>query len=175
MSGIWGRLCAAALVALASATAAIAGPAELEAFLKLHRCEVERQLAFLFDVSHPQGRYLILSWRAPDESYVQCEFEDDNSSALCEAASRFYLKPPQRIASSDGLLALARRGFALDGSQGNYSQILPLAGEASLPDIADLMLASLYEGYRGFVERGIKLKASDSPSDPNFQRCEPVS
>jgi hypothetical protein len=134
---------------LAFAAPAFGETSDVEVFVMIHRCEVLTVLTMLYETSgHPIDRYLILGWTPLDRDYVQCEFEPDNSAILCEASSEFYYKDGWRV-SAEGKAALARLGFSMDDSKGNYAQSLDLEGRPNLEKTAQLMLTALYVGYHG--------------------------
>jgi hypothetical protein len=173
------KCCSRAPMALAAsfafATPVLAGPSDVEVFVMLHRCEVQTVLTMLYETSgHPIDRYLILGWAPLDRDYVQCEFEPDNSAILCEASSEFYYKDGWRV-SDEGKAALARLGFSMDESKGNYAQSLNLERRSNLEKTAQLMLTALYVGYHGQPDLKLDWQASYVPLNSIASKCAPTS
>jgi hypothetical protein len=143
------------LAALVMAVLLLASPAfaagdddpELESLRQLHFCEI---LAYLKGIRHAPAklphRYLTVEVDQVT-AYVQCLFYSRNRRILCEVASGFYQKPRANYVTAERMPALAALGYSLDDSKGNFQQRRAISGDATLSDVADLIIRSLREAY----------------------------
>jgi hypothetical protein len=173
---------AMAVFMLAPASPAVAASAaDLSAFLAAYRCDVvERLLMIHANQTSKDDRFLIIGLQgAPEETYVQCLFNDDDSKIFCEAASGFYLQkagePRRSRVTPQALAALARLGFSTDDSKGNYRRMMDLTGPSDFTVIADLMLSALYQGYGAGLDSRLIWEAPLAPGKGTFARCAPLS
>ncbi|MEQ1696798.1 MAG: hypothetical protein ABL901_13245 [Hyphomicrobiaceae bacterium] len=139
---------------------AVAGPGTLQDFVDRYHCEVTARLQILYGKdksTEPRDRFISINAKTHLDRYVQCLFEDDNSSVLCEVASGYFSAKagqPRRFSLDQaGREKIKAFGFSDDDSKGNFRQIVGVKGEANLPVLARMMLSVLYEAY------GVDLKS----------------
>ena len=161
-----------------------AGPrADEAAFLSRHRCRMVSTLEAIHatpaKTDQDQNRFLIVYRPEATGFYVQCVFFDWDANILCEASSGFFEghpgQPREHYVFGQRLQALARLGFSLDDSQGNYVRRFPVAGSADFPAVADFILSALYEGYGLSADAGIGVEAPDANREAIESRCAPIS
>lgn len=118
----------------------------LDEFVRAYHCPLLK--AFETIRAHemtPLDRYIVLSVdRGP--RYVQCRFFDQDRQIECEAASGFYGPQPPPKMSRARLRAIASQGFSMDGSNGNFRLVRPIADSTDLWTVTDLVLETLYRG-----------------------------
>jgi hypothetical protein len=119
------------------------------------------------------NRYLILSPKGRPGAYAQCAFFDGGDSVHCEVASPYYvpLNHPPDIARRP---AVARLGYSLDDSKGNYVREFKLDDEKS-PPLAEFMLRSLYESFLAEPDERVKFDAPLVKGLPPGEVCAPTS
>jgi hypothetical protein len=158
------RRCAIVLLALLLALpprahAAGRGDPQLEALRQLHFCEI---LGYLNAIrGRPlalEDRYLIVD-RPSIPGYVQCIFFDYDRKVLCEVASGFYDQPGVHYVAPDRLAAVARLGFSLDASKGNYQLQRRIGNAGSIASIADLIVRAMHDVYGATAESRFRYKA----------------
>jgi hypothetical protein len=120
-----------------------------------------------------QNRYLILYPAGRKGAYAQCAFFDGGASVHCEVASPFYSRwnHPPDIARKP---AVARLGYSLDDSKGNYVRQFKLGDEKS-PPLAEFMLRSLYESFLDDPDARVKFEAPLVKGLPPGEVCAPTS
>ena len=167
--------CAAAVVVGVCATAASAEG--IEAFIAIHKCPVAEGLRMIAATTERRDPFLILAWppSSPVQGYVQCLFNDDSSEIYCEAQSGTLDPGPGRRPSRHGLAALARLGFDMDATKGNFQRRLAIRGPYDFDAVAAFMLAALYAGYEGVVDRPIVWVSPNASEAVAAQRCAPTS
>jgi hypothetical protein len=91
----------------------------------------------------------------------------------CEVASPFYSRwnHPPDIARKP---AVARLGYSLDDSKGNYVRQFKLGDEKS-PPLAEFMLRSLYESFLDDPDARVKFEAPLVKGLPPGEVCAPTS
>ena len=165
----------AAIVVGAHAAAARANG--LDAFVSMHKCQVAEGLRMIAAATEHRDPFLILAWppSSPVQAYVQCLFNDDSSKIYCEAQSGTLDPEPGRRPSPAGLAALARLGFDMDASKGNFQRRMAIQGPDDLDAIAAFMLAALYGGYEGVVDRPIEWVSPNASEAVAARRCAATS
>lgn len=160
-----------------TAHAAAASGSGLDAFVSIHKCRVAEGLRMIAAATEDRDPFLILAWppSSPVQGYVQCLFNDDSSSIYCEAQSGTLDPEPGRRPSPAGLALLARLGFDMDASKGNFQRRSAINGPGDLDAIADLMLTALYGGYEGAVDRPIVWVSPNAREDIAARRCAATS
>jgi hypothetical protein len=175
------RRFAKALASIAAIVAgmhgAAAGGSGLDAFVSIHKCRVTEALRMIAAATEDRDPFLILAWppSSPVQGYVQCLFNDDSSKIYCEAESGTLDPEPGRRPSPAGLAALARLGFDMDASKGNFQQRIAIRTPGDIDAVAELMLAALYGGYQGAVDRPIEWVSPNASEAVAARRCAPVS
>jgi hypothetical protein len=120
-----------------------------------------------------QNRYLILHPKGRLGAYAQCAFFDGGHSVHCEVASPFYARwnNPPDIARKP---AVARLGYSLDDSKGNYIREFKVDDEKS-PPLAEFMLRSLYESFLDNPDARVMFETPLARSVPAGDACAPTS
>ncbi len=135
----------------------------LDEFVRAYHCPLLK--AFETIRAHemtPLDRYIALSVDR-GQRYVQCRFFDQDRQIECEAASGFYGPQPAPKMSRARLNAIASQGFSMDGSQGNFRLVRPIADHTDLWAITDLVLETLYRGYGARLKRPLGMDAAFVP------------
>jgi len=133
---------------------------DLLSFVSTYQCSVAGLIARIHAHRGGDDRYLILAPWNDRGSYVQCLLGDHDRQALCEAASGWWAgrgQAPMLGPAQKG--ALARLGYSMDASRGNYQKRLRFGSELDMEGVADLMLRSLYAGYGVRLENTIEVQA----------------
>ncbi len=163
------------ILATTIAAASPAGDAGEAAFIARNRCVVSQLLALVRETPVPSGkeqnRFLILYPTTDEDQYAQCAY-DDPDGVYCEVASPFYQPKGARAAR---LPALARLGYNLDASKGNYVKQYRLDAEGT-PPLADFMLRSLYAAF--LDSPAVRLSFETQPLvkvSPSPNACAPTS
>jgi len=171
------RVLAYAAAIAVGAHAAAASAAGIEAFIAIHKCRVAEGLRMIAATTERRDPFLILAWppSSPAQGYVQCLFNDDSSRIYCEAQSGTLDPGPGRRPSPSGLAALARLGFDMDATKGNFQRRLAIRGPYDIDGVAAFMLAALYAGYQGVVDRPIIWVSPNASEAVAAQRCAPIS
>jgi hypothetical protein len=171
-------LVAAALFA-SNATGTEDVPASLRELLMQFRCPIADRLERIYAVGDPEthrDEYLIVSFPDRPENYVQCLFYQADK-IMCEAASGFYLDPPEKPRTAwlpaDAVAALGRLGFSTDDSAGNFRIDLDLADPPDFRVIADLILKALHDGYGARADMNLLFNAPYAPDATT--KCDPTS
>ena len=181
MSGSVERRAVRALAGIAAIVAGAHGSAAggdgFEAFVAMHQCRVAEGLRMIAAATQNRDPFLILAWPplSPVQAYVQCLFNDDSSRIYCEAQSGTLDPEPGRRPLPAGLAALARLGFDMDASKGNFQLRLPIRESQDIDTVAALMLAALYSGYQGVVDRPIEWVSPNAAEAVSARRCAPTS
>jgi hypothetical protein len=117
--------------------------------------------------------YLIVYPKGRPGAYAQCAFFDGGLSVHCEIASPFYARwnHPPDIARKP---AVARLGYSLDDSKGNYVREFNLDDETS-PPLAEFMLRSLYESFLDDPETRVMFDSALAKYPPPHDACAPTS
>lgn len=118
-------------------------------------------------------RYLILYPEGRPAAYAQCAFFDGGHSVHCEIVSPFYARW-NRLPDIARKPAVARLGYSLDNSKGNYVREFKLDDETS-PPLAEFMLRSLYEPFLDDPEARVMFDAPLAKSPPPHDACAPTS
>lgn len=170
-----GLACVAAIVV--GAYAAAASAAGLEAFVSIHKCQVAEGLRMIAATTERRDPFLILAWppSSPVQGYVQCLFNDDSRRIYCEAQSGTLDPGPGRRPSPAGLAALARLGFDMDATKGNYQRRSAIKAPRDIDAVAEVMLTALYAGYEGVVDRPIIWVSPNASEAVAARRCAPTS
>ena len=170
-----GLAVAAAIAVGANAVAASA--AGLEAFVSIHKCQVAEGLRMIAATTERRDPFLILAWppSSPVQGYVQCLFNDDSSRIYCEAQSGTLDPGPGRRPSPAGLAALARLGFDMDATKGNFQRRSAIKAPRDIDAVAEVMLTALYAGYEGVVDRPIVWVSPNASEAAAARRCAPIS
>lgn len=138
------------LFALAAGAHAADGP-DRRAFLAHFNCAIATRLSVIRDTPAVKNRYLVLNLDGQPGTYVQCIFNDSGDMIFCEVASGYFTvaegQPWTPAVSPAGLTELAQLGFDATVTNGNYPIERPVRSSADLEEMADLMLAALYEGF----------------------------
>jgi hypothetical protein len=131
--------------------------ADRASFVATYHCALMLHMAALEDpkVSRDstENRFVILANEdaSSEENYTQCIISPDNSEIYCEAASGFYLTAPgqPRTAhlSQSAKTSLARLGFSMDDSNGNFQWRRSTNGKPDLAALADFMLSVLHDVF----------------------------
>jgi hypothetical protein len=74
-----------------------------------------------------------------------------------------------------GLAALARLGFDMDASKGNFQRYLAIRQPSDFDAVAAFMLEALYAGYEGAVDRPIVWVSPNASEADAVRRCAPTS
>jgi len=175
---MWARLLLAAAL-LMPVRAAAQEPDTYRDLLVQYRCPVVDRLQQIYaaaDSSDPQNWFLIVSFSAFSNDYVQCVF-DTKTRMLCEASSGFYDKvasePRTRRLPAEAIAALGRLGFSTDDSAGNFQIWFDVTDPPDFNRIADFILRTLHDGYRARANDGLEF---DAPLAPHATaKCNPVS
>lgn len=152
-----------AVMASALLAAMPAWASGLDEFVRAYHCPLLK--AFETIRAHkmtPMNRYIALS-AGDKRRYVQCRFFDEDRQIECEAASGFYGPQPPPKMSRARLNAIASQGFSMDGSQGNFVLVRPIADHTDLWTVTDLVLETLYRGYGARLRRPLGMKAAFVP------------
>lgn len=149
----WEPILVLGMVMLVAAGSSRGSADEQEAFVNLHRCEIAERLARI-EATRTQGgkdRFIIVALEERGQSYVQCLFDENSTSLLCEASSGFY-GPAEGEAghlalSPSEIAGLGSLGFDTGVSDGNFQRLLVLSDGTDFDVIASLLLKALYDGY----------------------------
>lgn len=174
---MWRR--ALLMVLLLAVPAAAQQPDTFHDLLVQYRCPVVDRLQQIYaaaDSSDPQNWFLIVSFAAPSNDYVQCVF-DTKTRMLCEASSGFYdnvaTEPRRRWLSRDAITALGRLGFSTDDSDGNFRIWFDVPDPPDFNRIADFILKALHDGYGARASDDLEFNAPLAPHATS--KCIPVS
>lgn len=144
-----------------------------------YRCPVVDRLEQIYAASSssdPQNWFLIVSFAAQSNNYVQCVF-DTKTRMLCEASSGFYdnvaTEPRTRWLSKDAVAALGRLGFSTDDSDGNFRIWFDVPDPPDFNRIADFILQALHDGYDARANDALEFNAPLAPHATS--KCIPVS
>jgi hypothetical protein len=126
----------------------------LRDLLAQYRCPVVDRLEQIYKAapsSHPQNLFLIVSFAARPNDYVQCVF-DPLTHMFCEAASGFYdhvaSEPRTRRLPAGAVAALSRLGFSTDRRLLRKFQIsFDVAEPPDVNAIAELILKALHDAF----------------------------
>ena len=173
----------ALVVGWAAVANAWAREADEQAFILRYRCLVEQTLQAIKDTpmktAEDQNRFLILYRPEHGASYVQCILHEADKQAYCEAASGYWDHPKgaprNHFIVGKALNALVALGFSPDDSKGNFVREFAVAGPQDFPNLAEFMLAALYEGYAGRAQMRIGVEAPDAPQRQSEERCQALS
>ncbi len=176
------RACVLLGLFLFAATSAKADDDEArDAFIEAYRCAVVQILAAI-EARYPERhRFLILAVANRTPSYVQCLFTPDRRQIFCEADSGFYGNKPDEprtvFLSAEDKGKLARLGFSLDDSQGNFQQMMDVRAIGAFGAVADVMLGALYDVYGARLNTRIEASSPFLPKGAALKRssCPPVS
>lgn len=128
--------------------------------VKYHDAVMRRLDAICANTLSTKDRFLSISIADGRNAYVQVLFTDNDSKALCEAASGFYDNDDERLQiTPEGLAALKRHGFSTDASDGNFQREWEVADQDDLHAIAHMLLTVLYEVYGARLHSKIKFDA----------------
>lgn len=172
-----GKAMAEVAASAAGLHGAAAGGGGLDAFVAMHKCRVAEGLRMIAAATEDRDPFLILAWppSSPIQAYVQCLFNDDSSQIYCEAQSGTLDPEPGRRPSPAGLAALARLGFDMDASKGNFQQRIAIRTPGDVDAVAELLLTALYAGYEGVVDRPIQWVSPHASEEAAGRRCAPTS
>jgi hypothetical protein len=153
--------------------------ATLRELLMQFRCPVVDRLERIYAIGDPEthlDEYLIVAFPDRPENYVQCLFYQ-RDKIMCEAASGFYLDPPEKPRTArlpaGAVAALGRLGFSTDDSAGNFRIDLDVADPPDFRAIADLILNALHDGYGARADMDLLLVAPYAPHATT--KCDPTS
>ncbi len=116
-----------ALVFFAATSAEAERDEARDAFIETYRCAIVEILAPAIQGRDPaDDRFLILAVVDRIPSYVQCLVSPDRRQISCEADSGFYQnkadEPRTIFLPAEDKAKLARLGFSMDDSKGNFQQ-----------------------------------------------------
>jgi hypothetical protein len=175
---MWKRAMLAAALLLPLYAAAQEGDT-FHDLLVQYRCPVVDRLQQIYaaaDSSDPQNWFLIVSFAAPSNDYVQCVF-DTKTRMLCEASSGFYdnvaTVPRTRWLPGDAVAALGRLGFSTDDTAGNFQIWFDVPDPPDFNRIADFILQALHDGYGARANDDLEFNAPLAPHATS--KCAPVS
>lgn len=156
---------------------AIGAPRDsLHDLLSVYRCEVVHRLEQIYATGDPKlddDRFLAVTVPEHPHGYVQCMFHDERTAIYCEASSGFYYDEPRTFHQPpETIEALARLGFNMDDSQGNFSVNFSIDTPPDFNAIADFMLRALHDGYRARANTNLQFNAPFAPGVPST--CIPV-
>lgn len=171
------RICILIAVFLFAVTSAEADSDDARgAFIETYRCAVVEILTIIQGHDSKHDRFLILAAGDRMPNYVQCLFTADRRQILCEADSGFYEhkadEPRTIFLSAEDKGKLARLGFSLDDSEGNFQQMIDVRAVGAFGEVADVMLGALYDVYGARSSTPIK---ASSPFLPKGGRLKPLS
>ena len=152
-----------------------------DAFIETYRCAVVQILAAIEGRYSERHRFLILAVAGRTPSYVQCLFMPDRRRVLCEADSGFYATEPEEprtiFLSAEDKGKLARLGFSLDDSEGNFQQMIDVRAVGAFGGVADVMLGALYDVYGARLDTPIEATSPFLPKNSKLRQlsCPPVS
>ena len=175
---MWSRMLLA--VALFNPICAVAQEADTYHELLLeYRCPVVDRLQQIYaatDSSDPQNWFLIVSFAAQPNDYVQCVF-DPKTRMFCEAASGFYdnvaTQPRTRWLSKGAVEALGRLGFSTDDTAGNFQIWFDVPDPRDFNRIAEFILKALHDGFGARANDALEFNAPLAPHPT--AKCNPVS
>jgi hypothetical protein len=149
-------------LAFAGASAAPAPSADIDTFVSTYHCSVAESLMRIHaqTPTEQMHRYFVLE-NGLTHHYVQCLFYDRDRQMLCEAWSGWWdqknsgpnFKSPL---APEKLAALAKLGFSMDVSRGNFQRRFRFRYEPDYGEVADLMLQALYSGFDTSLATGVK-------------------
>ena len=155
----------------------------LAAFLKAHECVVLETLHRIRAVEETprkpksKNRYIILVPEADASNFTQCIFFENDTKALCEAASGYYLTKPGEprivIHTPGSIAALAQLGFDTTVADGNFKLETGARTDPEVKSLATLMLSALYRGFG--VRSGMRLQIKAPLATGHTSRCHPLS
>jgi hypothetical protein len=152
-----------------------------EAFIEAYRCTVIEILTSIQGREPATSRYLILAVPNRTPSYVQCVISSDRRQIYCEADSGFYQnkadEPRTVFLSAEDKAKLARLGFSLDDSEGNFPQMMDVRPVGAFGRVADVLLGALYDVYGARLNAPIEAKSPLLPALGTLKplSCPPVS
>jgi hypothetical protein len=139
--------------------AAAARDRELAALRERHFCEILFYLRAIHGHSPaPRDRFFVIDV-AERPGYVQCLFTDKDRKIFCEVASGRYKSETTFYVAPTDIGALARLGYTLDPSNGNYQLQRGIRSEKSLTRIADLLVRTLHAVYHVTPAHHLRYKA----------------
>jgi hypothetical protein len=176
------RICVLIALIFFTATSAEAGSDDArDAFIEAYRCTVIQILTSIQGHEPAHNRFLILSVANRTPSYVQCLVTSDRRQIYCEADSGFYQnKPDERRTvslSTEDKDKLARLGFSLDDSKGNFPQMIDVRAVGAFGEVADVMLGALYDVYGARLNTPIEAASPFLPKNSKLKSlpCPAVS
>jgi hypothetical protein len=176
------RICISiALVLFAATSAEAEGDDARDAFIEAYRCTVIEILTSIQGRNPATSRYLLLAVPNRTPSYVQCLFSPDRRQIYCEADSGFYQnkegEPRTVFLSAEDKAKLARLGFSLDDSKGNFPQMMDVRAVGAFGRVADVLLGALYDVYGARLNTPIEAKSPFLPALGTLKplSCPPVS
>ena len=175
------RVCISIALFVFAATAHAESDEAREAFIETYRCTVIEILTSIQGRDPATNRFLILAVANRAPSYVQCLISPDRRQIYCEADSGFYQnktgEPRTVFLSADDKGKLARLGFSLDDSKGNFPQMFDVRAVGAFGDVADVMLGALYDVYGGRLNTPIEAVSPFLPAHGTLKSlsCPPVS
>ena len=175
------RLCILITVALFAISAKAESDDAREAFIETYRCAVIQILTSIQGRDPATSRFLILAVANRTPSYVQCLFTPDRRQIYCEADSGFYQnkadEPRTVFLSAEDKGKLARLGFSLDDSEGNFPQKMDVRAVGAFGRVADVILGALYDVYGARPNTPIEAVSPFLPAHGVLKplSCPPVS
>ena len=176
------RICMLIAFAFFAATSAEAESDDArEAFIETYRCTVIEILTSIQGRDPASSRYLILAVANRTPSYEQCLINPDRRQIYCEADSGFYQnkegEPRTVFLSAEDKGKLARLGFSLDDSKGNFPQKMDVRAVGAFGRVADVVLGALYDVYGARLNTPIEAKSPFLPALGALKpsSCPPVS
>ncbi len=152
---------------------------ERAAFVDLHRCEIAERLTRIGATATPDGknRFIVVALEERGQSYVQCLFDKEGTSLLCEASSGFYGpaegEDGHLVLTASEIAALGALGFDTGASDGNFQRMLTLSGGVDFDAVAILVLKALYDGYGARARSRLEIHAPLARG-PGAAPCTPV-
>ncbi|EKF17424.1 hypothetical protein [Nitratireductor pacificus] len=178
-------LALALLAALSAPSAALADG--IDDFLARNTCPVAAGLSAIAQAGRLAdgvgkqavgNRFIVVAPPDGGQRYVQCLFLEDDAGLLCEASSGFHGPrhggvPLFRV-SAGGLTELARLGFDVGATEGNFPRMLALPGDGNFVPAAELILRALHLGYGATVQSALEITAPLAGDASLYTECTPV-
>ena len=156
---------AALTLALLAATPATAQDRPRDDLLTRWRCAVYDRLAQIHATPPtPYDRFLIIEMPAKPYAYVQCIFENGDTTMFCEVASGYFHDVPRNVwLPKPVVAAIGRLGYSTDDTKSNFAIEFPVPRQPDIGRIAEFMLTSLHVAYGADGGTDLAFKAPYAP------------
>lgn len=152
----------------------------LRALLIRYRCPLVDRFERVYEAGDPTSdadRFVAVTVPTHPHGYVQCIFIEGKTRLLCEASSGFYYgvagqSRPFHLPQAS-LAALAKLGFSMDDSKGNFQIFVDVSHKPDFNAVADLVLTALHDAYGARADSPLQANAPFAPRPT--ARCIPVS